>query len=133
MQRVVIKGHSSAYVHVKSGVPQGTVLSLLMFLLFINDITTDISSGIRLFADNCVLYQIIQSEQDHHQLQLDLNRIIHWTKQWQMKLNIDKCVILTCSRSSSPPEHLYYIDNSVKSYILSWSLIPFTNVILSTY
>ena len=37
-------------------------------LLFINNITTDISSGIRLFADNCVLYRIIQSEQDHHQL-----------------------------------------------------------------
>ena len=53
-QRVVIKGHSSAYVHVKSGVPQGTVLGPLMFLLFINNITTDISSGIRLFADDCV-------------------------------------------------------------------------------
>ena len=42
-----------------------------------------------------------------------LNCIIYWTKQWQMKLNIDKCVILTYSRSSSPPEYLYYIDNIV--------------------
>ena len=54
-QRVVIKGHNSFYVHVNSGVPQGTVLGPLMFLLYINDITTNISSNIRLFADDCVL------------------------------------------------------------------------------
>jgi len=52
-----------------------------MFLIYVNDITTDISSGIKLFAGDCVLYQIIQSEQDHHYLQQDLNRItIFWTK-----------------------------------------------------
>ena len=61
-----------------------------MFLLYINDITANISSGIRLFADDSVLYRIIQSEEDHHYLQQDLNCIIHWTEQWQMNLNIDK-------------------------------------------
>ena len=110
-QRVVIKGHSSTYVHVDSGVPQGTVLGPLMFLLYINDITTNITSSIRLFADKCVLYHVIHSEQDHCHLQQDLNYIIQWTKQWQMSLNIDECVILTCSRSTSPPEFQYYIDN----------------------
>ena len=103
--RVVIKGHSSTFVHVDSGVLQGTVLCPLMFLLYVNDITTDISSCIRLFADDCVLYRIVQSEQDHHYLQQDLSCIIHWTNQWQMKLNIDKCVILACSRSTSPRDH----------------------------
>ena len=83
---MVIKGDSSSYVHVNSGVPQGTVLGPLMFLLYINDITANISSGIRLFADDCVLYRIIQSEEDHHYLQQDLNCIIHCTKQWQMNL-----------------------------------------------
>ena len=67
--------------HVDSGVPQGTVLGPLMFLLYINDITTNISSRIRSFADDCVLYQVIHSEQDHHHLQQDLNHIIQWTKQ----------------------------------------------------
>ena len=113
-QRVVIKGHSSTYVHVDSGVPQGTVLGPLMFLLYINDITSNISSCIRLFADDCVLYRVIQSEQDHHHLQQDLiYGIIKWTKHWQMSLNIDKCVILTCSRSTSPPEYHYNIDNTM--------------------
>ena len=80
-QRVFIKGHSSTYVHVDSGVPQGTVLGPLMFLLYINDITTNITSSIRLFADDCVLYCVIHSEQDHCHLQQDLNYIIQWTKQ----------------------------------------------------
>ena len=93
-QRVVIKSHSSTYVHVDSGVPQGTVLGPLMFLSYINDITTNITSSIRLFADDCVLYHVIHSEQDHCHLQQDLNYIIQWTKQWQMSLNINKCVIL---------------------------------------
>jgi len=110
-QRVVIKGHKSSYVNVSSGVPQGTVLGPLMFLLYINDITNNITSGIRLFADDCVLYRVIHSEQDNHLLQQDLNRIIQWTKQWQMSLNISKCVILTCSRSISPSEFQYYIDH----------------------
>ena len=111
-QRVVIKDHNSSYIHVNSGVPQGTVLGPLMFLLYINDITTNISSNIRLFADDCVLYRVIHSEQDHHILQQDLNLIIQWTVLWQMCLNTDKCAILTCSRSTSPPEFQYYINGN---------------------
>ena len=110
-QRVVIKGHSSTSIHVDSGVPQGTVLGPLMFLLYINDTTTNITSSVRLFADDCVLYHVIHSEQDHHLLQQDLNYIIQWTKRWQMSLNTNKCAILTCSRSTSPLEFQYYIDN----------------------
>jgi len=78
MQLVVIKVHSSTSVHVDSGVPQGIVLGPLMFLLYINDITTNITSSTRLFADDCVLYCVV-----HHLLQQDLNRITQWTKQWQ--------------------------------------------------
>ena len=59
-----------------------------MFLLYINDITTNISSNIRLFADDCVLYYVIHSKQDHHLLQQDLNLIIQCTELWQMSLTL---------------------------------------------
>ena len=116
-QQVVINGHSSTLVHVDSGAPQGTVLHPLMCLLYINDITTNIFSSIRLFVDECVLYRVIQTVEDHHCLQQDLrmyrvDRIIQWTKQWQTNLNIDKCAILTSSRSITPPKFQYYIDNT---------------------
>jgi hypothetical protein len=56
-QRVVIDGETSSTVHVDSGVPQGTVLGSLMFLLFINDIGDKINSTIKLFADDCLLFR----------------------------------------------------------------------------
>ena len=63
-QSVVVDGASSKLVSVLSGIPQGTVLGPLMFLLYINDITDGVSSALRLFADDCLLYQKIQSSHD---------------------------------------------------------------------
>ena len=68
-----------------------------MFLLYINDISTRIGSSIRLFADDCVLYTVIKTANDHNHLQQDLNTLVEWTKQWQMTLNPAKCVILNCT------------------------------------
>ena len=60
-QSVVVDGASSCPVYVSSGVPQGTVLGLLMFLLYINDIGNNCSSTLRLFADDTILYNVIES------------------------------------------------------------------------
>ena len=79
-QQVVIDGESSRLSTVSSGVPQGTVLGPTLFLLFINDIATNISSTIRLFADDCVVYRAINTPEDHHILQQDLNKLVEWSK-----------------------------------------------------
>ena len=71
-QKVVVDGESSSATIVKSGVPQGTVLGPLMFLVYINDINESISSSIRLFADDCVVYNTISTPRDAEQLQDDL-------------------------------------------------------------
>ena len=63
-QRVVVNGVKSDWAPVLSGVPQGTVLSPLLFSLYINDISSDIDSEIRLFADDCVCYREIKDEED---------------------------------------------------------------------
>ena len=72
---VVVDGVSSPPVHVLSGVPQGTVLGPLMFLLYINDIGYDCSSTIRLFADDTILYSIVELTSDAERLQSDLSAI----------------------------------------------------------
>ena len=59
-----------------------------MFLLYINDISTNIHSPLRLFADDCLLYRVINTEQDALQLQQDLNTSSSWAKMWQLKLNV---------------------------------------------
>ena len=88
LQQVVIDGESSNLSKVTSGVPQGTVLGPTLFLLFINDIATNISSSFRLFADNCVVYTPIRSKDDHCLLQNDLNTLVNWSTTWQMQLTL---------------------------------------------
>ena len=77
-QQVVIDGKTSTHRKVKSGVPQGTVLGPVMFLLYINYIGQNITSNIQQFADDCVLYRIIKSPQDKQALQDDLNKMSKW-------------------------------------------------------
>ena len=100
-QRVVVNGHNSNLMQVQSGVPQGTVLGPLMFLLYINDINYGISSHLKNFADDCILYWTINNQQDQLLLWHDLNLIVKWTQTWLMELNTSKCVVLTYSRSTS--------------------------------
>ena len=79
-QSVVVNGTCSSEGMVKSRVPQGTVLGLIMFLLYINDIGNEINSNLRLFADNSILYGIVNNFQDGQALQADLNKLIEWAQ-----------------------------------------------------
>ena len=108
-QSVVINGDKSDSVPVLSGVPQGTVLGPLMFLLYINDIGKNIVSNIKLFADDCLLYKSINSQKDAEILQEDLNSLIRWSERWQMNFNIKKCYELKITRKLSPLVHGYNI------------------------
>ena len=87
VQRVVVNGESSEEVPVKSGVPQGTVLGPLMFILYINDISENASSTVKLSVDDCLIYRRIQCQQDATLLQGDLDQLYNWARQWQMSFN----------------------------------------------
>ena len=78
-------------VSVALGLPQGTVLGPLLFLVYINNLPDYINhSTIRLFADDCILHRSIQNEHNILLLQEDINSLYVWTIAWQMKLSIDK-------------------------------------------
>ena len=66
---------------------------------------------LHIFAGDCILYQIINSQHDHLELQNNLNLIFKWTQTWQMGLNTFKCVVITCSRLLSPSVSVYTIDD----------------------
>ena len=101
-QKVVVDGERSSEVPVKSGVPQGTVLGPLMFLLFVNDIGRNISSKLRLFADDTLLYREIKNKEDTSKLQQDLNTLEKWSKTWQMRFNPKKCVVQRIYKTRQP-------------------------------
>ena len=101
-QRVVVNGIKSDWAPVVSGVPQGTVLGPLLFSFYINDISADIESEIRLFADDCVCYREIKNEEDTLKLQRDIDRLGSWARKWGMRFQPVKCNMmqLTNKRSS---------------------------------
>ena len=134
-------GESSDATPVKSGVPQGTVLGPLMFLVYINDINENITSLIRLFADDYVIYKTVTLMQEAEQLQDDLRKICKWTNKWQMKLNVDKCAILRCTQCQMPIQYVYtlmdcnldvkrhhtYLDIEIDNTIRHVMVITYTN------
>ena len=89
-QQVVLDGSTSNQVPVISGVPQGTVLGALLFVVFINDLPDNVSSNVRLFADDCLLYRRINTPEDTNILQQDLHRLEEWEAKWQMSFNLPK-------------------------------------------
>ena len=72
--QVVVDGVTSTAKPVSSGVPQGACLGPILFLYYINDITSDVESQMRLFADDALIYRPIITEDDHIILQKDLAR-----------------------------------------------------------
>ena len=93
---------ASEPIHVKSGVPQGSVLGPIRFLVFINDLPASIRSISRLFADDCVVYREIQSDNDCQILQDDLQKLWDWEKKWGMSFHREKCSILRVHSKRAP-------------------------------
>ena len=79
-------------------------------IMFINDIVDNISSPIRLFADDCLLYRVIQFETDTVDLQSDLDTLAHWSHMWQMELNISKCIVINCTRAHTVISNTYVLQ-----------------------
>ncbi len=127
-QCVVVDGVASKPANVLSGVPQGTCLGPILFLCYINDITHDIQSQLRLFADDALLYRPIRSELDHQILNNDLKKLEQWALQWDMNFNPKKCYILSLKRTGVKSIHMYSLCNVILKTVSS---IPYLGVLLS--
>ena len=99
-QRVVLNGFMSDWSSVCSGVPQGSVLGPLLFVLFINDIDTCVSSKILKFADDTKLFRKVSSQADIEAIREDLTNLFRWSEDWQMLFNIEKCKVLHIGKNN---------------------------------
>ena len=92
--QVIIDNKRSDSCNVISGVPQGTVLAPLLFLIYCNDLPLHVSNKVRLYTDNVILYSYIYSMDDCCKLQKDLDSLAHWSHKWQMHIDARKCEFL---------------------------------------
>ena len=108
MQQVVVNGATSDTLPVLSGVPQGSVLGLLLFLIYIdgvNNIGLSVGSNLVLYADDMLLYRPISSPEDYIHLQADIDAIAHWVDINLLQFNVQKCKAMKIARKSKVPPH----------------------------
>jgi len=111
IQAVKIGKHISSFSDVLSGVPQGSVLGPILFLLYVNDMVDifGVDLSVKLYADDVKMYSIIDDIGSSPSLQCGLNKLTEWCTKWQMSINISKCFVLTVGRTCG--SSLYSINN----------------------
>ena len=112
-QRVVIEGEESESIPVTSGVPQGSVLGPILFLIYINDLPDEVCSQVRLFADDTALYLTMESEDSGSTLQSDLDILSMWETRWDMEFNPSKCQVVHVAGSKRPVKRDYILHGQV--------------------
>ena len=117
-QSVSFNGYSSEFLKVSSGIPQGSHLGPLIFVLFINDLPTVLKfSKILLFADDAKIFRYTNSSDDCEKLQTDFNNLLIWCKQSDLSINVGKCNILTFCRKRSMVKCDYMLENTKISQV----------------
>jgi hypothetical protein len=111
-QRVRISDSFSKWEKVMSGIPQGSILGPLLFIIYINDLEDSCSenSHVALYADDTKLYKYVKHENDAIKLQEDLNNISVWINDWLLSLNIEKCKVISIGRNATI-DFQYKIDD----------------------
>ncbi|KAF2356835.1 Reverse transcriptase domain [Trinorchestia longiramus] len=107
-QRVVIHDETSDPALETSGVPQGSVLGPLLFIIYINDLDVGIISKIKKIADDTKLCHRAFTKRDRATIQSDLNRLLQWTETWQMSFNIEKCSVMHVGANNRHFQHTMY-------------------------
>ena len=111
---MVIDGHFCIDAKITSGVPQGSVLGPLLFLIYINDLPNCVQNYVcRLFADDCILCQRIRSCYHSNELLADLDQFKKWESIWLMEFHTSKCQVISITNKEKPIIGKYEIHDHI--------------------
>lgn len=122
-QYVIFKNSPSKMVPVTSGVPQGSVLGPLLFLLYVNDIVDEHETKIRLYADDCLIYSTVDSLQDQINLNSKLNNVIQWCNTWQMSVIYKKSAVMSITNKKQPLLFNYTADGNTLTRVREYKYL----------
>ena len=122
-QRTVVNGKTSKWGAVQAGVPQGSILGPLFFLIYINDLTDGLKCKVKLFADDTSIFTVVHDQNAAAEnLNHDLKLINHWALQWRMSFNPEptkQAVKVNFSKKRCPVNHppILFSDVPVKNVL----------------
>ena len=117
-QRVMIDGSCSSWLNIPSGVPQGSILVLLFFLIFISDVPEVVSVGntLDMYVDVCKTFRVISCPNDQLLFQGDLDRLCAWSEQNKMDFNVKKCKLMEITMKKQPLISNFTLKGSVLNF-----------------
>ena len=112
-QQVNVNGTNSEWANITSGIPQGSVLGPILFVLYINDLPDNIVSNVYMFADDTKVFKTITSPNNQHTLENDLDYLTSWSSKWLLRIHPDKCNLMHVGKTIQQ-EYAYNlkIDNT---------------------
>jgi len=107
-QKVAVNGEESSWSNVLSGVPQGSVLGPLLFVIYINDLPEQVHTMVRMFADDTKVFADASARGAVQEIQEDIIRLDNWAKEWQLTFNAKKCKVMYVGKKN--PCHEYKME-----------------------
>ena len=117
VQRVSVNGSLSEEEPVISGIPQGSVLGPLLFVIFINDLPQNLTSQSLMFADDTKVFSRVSNRDEAQALQRDLNELEQWSNTWLLKFHPDKCKVLSIGRFEDGAGYYYTLFGQLLEHI----------------
>ena len=116
-QQVCVNGYLSSWKEVTSGIPQGSVLGALLFIIYINDLPDNITSDIYLFADDTKFFRQVENNKDANIIQEDLNTLHQWSNDWLLRFHPDKCVVIRLNVTTETWYFRYTLGENELEYV----------------
>jgi len=104
-QSVILNSTKYSSLSVTSGVPQGSVLGPVLFLVYINDLPSQVDCSVGLFADDTLMYQVVNNAEDERRFQANLDLLTGWAGRWEMSFNVTKCKVIAFRARRPVPEN----------------------------